>query len=203
MISGRNELFWAWFRRNADRISADPDNPVITGELDRRVSELHGEISWEIGPGLSKSWQLVFSPNLNPDLRVITRDIVRDAPSIDDWEFFSSRRPKQWEYRFELARDNDERVTIDASEWRFILLRYPDGQHEIVLGGSHLPELSESESWQAAAIVLESILGEEMLMNPTVEFRLLRHLPLEMADKARPIQQLSSAINGGAESRTQ
>jgi hypothetical protein len=148
-----------------------PENS--TEEFLSCVKESRGKI----GPGLVKSWQFVFSPNLDPDLRSVTSDIVRDAPIFDDWEFFSVRQPKQWEYKFELAAGNGKRLKIDASEWRFVLLRYPDSQHEIVLEGKDAPDLNDDEAWQAAAIALESILGEDILMNGAIQFSLLRHLP--------------------------
>src|SRR5947207_6424881 len=144
--------FWNWFRATAKALAGIPEDPALMKELDTRVQELEPELSWEIGPGLAKPWQLVISPNLNRDLREKARAIVSRAPDLSDWEFHSARQPKDWDYKFELQRnDTDEILRLEASNWTFVLLRYPDGAHEILLTGTDVPPLKNDERSQAAA----------------------------------------------------
>jgi len=185
--------FWNWFRDIAGALASNVEDSTLLKELDRRVRELDPKFSWEIGPGLSKSWQLVISPNLNRDLREKARAIVARAPALPAWEFHAARQPKKWQYKVELGSD---KMPIDASAWTFVLLQYPDGIHEILLKGKCLPPLSETERWQAAAITLESILGEDMVLDRVDEFELVDQLEPRFAERERPIQQLRDAVAG-------
>jgi hypothetical protein len=185
--------FWDWFRQVADVLAANVENATLIRELDRQVRSLDPKLSWEIGPGLSKPWQLVISPNLNRGLRETTREIVARAPLLPAWEFHAARQPKKWHYRLELGGD---KMPIDASAWTFILIQYPDGSHEVLLKGKDLPPLSKSERWQAAAIALESILGEDMVIDRIDEFELVDELEPRFAGRERPIQRLREAVGG-------
>jgi hypothetical protein len=191
--------FWDWFRGVADLLSANPEDSALLKELDGRVHNLDPKLSWEIGPGLQKPWQLVISPNLSRELREKTRLIVARAPGLPAWEFHAARQPKNWHYKLELGGD---KVPIDASTWTFVLLRYPDGVREILLKGRDLPPLSEEERWQAAAIALESILGEDMFLDRVNEFELVDELEPKFAEKERPIQRLHQAVAGGQDQIT-
>jgi len=194
--------FWTWFRANADAIAAHPESPVLLDELDRRVRSLGPDLSWEIGPGISKTWQLAISPNLDRDLRTFARSIVSEAPNLKDWEFHSTRQRKEWDYKIELIGDDGGvAIALDATSWTFVLLRYPAGTREILLKAAGLPVLTDDERWQAAAITLEGILGEEVLLDMVDEFELVENLEPRFAERERPIQELRSAVigNGGDE----
>jgi hypothetical protein len=68
--------------------------------------------------------------------------------------------------------------------------------HEILLQGKGLPPLSDDERWQAAAITLESILGEDMVLDRVNEFELVDQLEPRFAERERPIQHLREAVSG-------
>src|SRR5947209_13882550 len=129
-IKGKSSIdeFWRWFRQVAAALESNIEAPSLLKELDVRLRNLDAELSWEIGPGRSKPWQLVISPNLNRDLRERASRIVTRAPTLPGWEFFAARQRKEWHYKLELGGD---RLPIDASEWTFVLLLYPDGAHEV------------------------------------------------------------------------
>lgn len=187
--------FWSWFRRNAATLTSETS--TAAEQLDTRVRGLHPDISWEIGPGLTKSWQLAISPNLNRDLRDVTRSIVKESPSLDEWEFYSARQPKAWNYSFKLDRENgEENIAIDAANWTFVLLRYPDGLREVLLKAHALPRLTKGERWQIGAIVLEGILGEDNFLDVVDEFEVVDELEPRFAEKERPIQDLRTAAMG-------
>jgi hypothetical protein len=185
--------FWNWFREVAEALAVNAENAALVRELDRKVRNLNPRLSWEIGPGLSKPWQLAISPNLDRNLREEARAIVARAPLLPAWEFHAARQPKEWHYKLELGGD---KVPLDASAWTFVLLRYPDGAHEILLKGKGLPPLSDNERWQAAAITLEGILGEDVLLDTVDEFELVNELEPRFAERERPIQNLREAVMG-------
>ncbi len=189
--------FWEWFQSNAGALASDPENPAILNELDQRVRSLAPELSWEIGPGTSKSWQLVISPDCQQGFRDLTRSIVAAAPVLQEWEFYPARQPKEWDYKFELTREsNKETVAIDATHWTFVLLRYPDGLREVLLKGAGLSAITDDERQQAGAIVLESVLGEDIFMDYVDKFEVLNELEPRFAAKERPIQSLRTAVMG-------
>jgi hypothetical protein len=185
--------FWKRFRSMASALARRPEDPLLVTELDRQVRNFDRGLSWEIGPGITKDWQLVISPNLNRDLYKLARDIVSRAPVLPNWEFYSARQPKSWNYKFQFGPD---RLPLDASHWSFVLLNYPYHAHEVLLKADNLPPLSEDEKRQAAAIVLESILGEELLMDRIVAFELVNELEPRFLDRQRPIQTLPQAVTG-------
>jgi hypothetical protein len=191
--ASRIDEFWHWFCEVAAALETNVVPPPLLKELDTRVRNLDPELSWEIGPGLSKPCQLVISPNLSRDLREKARKIVTRAPILPAWEFYAARQRKEWQYQLELG---DGRLTIDASGWTFVLLRYPGGDHEVLLKGRDLPPLSGDERRQAAAVALESILGEDLILDRVNQFELVDSLEPRFAEKERPIQSLREALAG-------
>ena len=119
--------------------------------------------------------------------------VVAVAPEVPGWEFYATRQPKQWDYRVELEGEGGT-VNLNASNWQFVLLRYPDGFREVLLIAPELPPLSEDQRRQTAAIVLEGILGEEALIEKVDEFQLVYHLEPRFAAKQRSISELNGAV---------
>ncbi|HLJ25433.1 MAG TPA: hypothetical protein VKY85_01865 [Candidatus Angelobacter sp.] len=76
-------------------------------------------------------------------------------------------------------------------------MRYPDGAQELLLRGNNLTSLDDDERWQAAAITLESILGEEVLLEKIDEFELVDQLEPCFAEKRKPIQHLRETVLAG------
>jgi hypothetical protein len=191
------EEFWSWFQGIAPSLTADVENPSLLEELDTRVRNLDAMLSWEVGPGANESWQLVISPDLNRDLRQKAQAIVSRAPVLKGWEFYPARRPKEWDYKFVMKRSGGRAsIQLDASRWNFVLLQYPDGVHDVLLQGNNLPALDDDERWQAAAVTLESILGEDVLLERIDEFELVERLDPRFEAKAKPIQNLRDAVAG-------
>jgi hypothetical protein len=189
--------FWKWFQLNARAMAADNSKSVLLRELDNRVRKLDPRLSWEIGPGRSKPWQFIVSPNLDRDLRTVAQQIISRAPTLSDWEFHSARQPKEWDFRFELEGEPGLPVaSVDASTWSFVLLEYPDGTREILLKGSTLPRLTSDQREQIASIILESTLGEDIFLDFVDEFDLLDELEPRLSAKERSIHSLRDAVMG-------
>ena len=189
--------FWDWFAGVAPILADTPNRADLLAELDKRVTRMNPALSWEIGPGLQESWQLVISPSLSRELRNATSRIVKLAPRIEEWEFHSSRQVKDWDFTFQLSRSEGEFIDIDASRWTFVLLRYPDGLKEVLLKADHLPRsLNEEDRHEAAAIALEGVLGEELFLQAIDDFDLVDVLEDRFLGKDRPIKSLRRAILG-------
>lgn len=191
----KTDEFWTWFRSIAASLVANVENSPLLEELDVRIRELDSELSWEVGPGSCEPWQLVISPNLDRDLWPRAEEIISSAPVVEGWEFHSARRPKEWDYKLLMERpDGREPVQLDASHWSFVLLRYPDGGLELLLQGDNLASLDDDERWQAAAITLESILGEEVLLDKISEFELVDQFEPRFEEERKPIQRLREVV---------
>lgn len=187
--------FWIWFESIAVPLRNNFQNALILEELEARIRELDPNLSWEIGPGSNETCQFVISPNLDVGLREKAREIIVHAPVLAGWEFYSARRPKDWNYHFVIQRqEGKDQLALNASDWKFVFLEYPDGIHEVLLQGNNLPSLDDDERWQAAAVVLESILGEELLMDRIDEFQLVDQLEPRFEARKRPIQELRDVL---------
>src|SRR5271154_7637973 len=189
--------FWSWFRLTSEAIALNPHDSALLAELDVRVRRLGPKLSWEIGPGVSKPWQLVISPSLNAGLRELTKSIVAASPALRDWEFHSARQPKKWDFKFELEDPKGRGPKeLDASIWKFVLLKYPNGKNEILLRAEGQTKLTKKQGKLAATIVLESILGEETLLDCVDDFQLVEELEPRLSKMLRPIQRLRDAVRG-------
>jgi hypothetical protein len=190
----RAREFWAWFSAIAQDLASDFENEELLAALDERVRLVRDDLSWEIGPGTSKANRLIISPNLSPELYPLTKAIVSIAPEIGDWEFSPARLPKQWDYVLEL-KTNAKMINIDVSKWKFVLLKYPAGEIEIVLTGDNLVGTDKEQRDLLAALVLENCLGEAVILEAIDCFEAVEKLDERLGSRARPIQELRSALN--------
>jgi len=186
--------FWHWFESFSDSLAESVTSSELISQVDERVRALNPKLSWEIGPGKKNPWQLVISPDMDRNLRQEAQEIVALAPALPKWEFYSARQAKVWNYRFSLRRLDGSEVHVDASSWTFVLLRYPDKTCEVLLKAADLRELDDVQRSHAATIVLESILGEDMVLNAIDRFELVDRLDVRFEQKARPIQHLHHAF---------
>ena len=196
MKSGKKiDEFWAWFRGIAKQLESDDENAILVTELDKRMRLLAPGLSWEIGPGLLSPMQFVVSPELDRDRREQARAIIKRAPVLTGWEFHSARQPKSWDYSIELYTGGRV-VRLNASGWTFVLLRYPDNAYEILIRGDNIDFLNDDERVEVATILLESILGEDALLDRIHEFDLVNQLEPRFAAKQRSIRELREAVLG-------
>jgi hypothetical protein len=155
--------FWKWFSDNCGYFGQNFDNEELLDDLDNRINEL-GEFTWEIGPGTSSMNQLVISPGGDIDLLPYTKEIVSYAPVVFDWEFYHAKPPKEWEFIFDFEKDDGNAVEINASQWKYVLLKYDDGMFEVILQTRDLHGFSEDDKIVISEILLDGILGEERRM---------------------------------------
>lgn len=189
--------FWEWFSAINRQFAADVENVNMQRELETQLQKINSNITWEVGPKGNAKWYLAISPNLNKDVYEITQAIVSHAPNLPLWVFSPARQPKSWNKTFEFESEAGCHIQLDASNWGYVLLRYPDGTYEIVLRGNNLETLSDNDRWLAAAVVLEAILGEEILMERIDHFELVDSLEPSLIKNEKPIVKLKKAICGG------
>lgn len=183
--------FWRWFAEN-DAILRNlvPESPPWL-ELEQRLRSL-GVEAWEIGPAAGGRTAFAISPARSPEKLPLTRKIVGLAPSIPGWLFFSAKQPKDWNRVFVWSLPGLE---IDARQWKFLVYRYADGLFDVVLLGPILDSFSKEERLRIVSFVVESEIGEEILVERVFEVDLEEAPTEDMLNSAVPIEQLRSTID--------
>jgi hypothetical protein len=146
--------FWSWFCDVAEALAGNVENPTLLKDFDGRVRDLDPKLSWEIGPGLSKPWQLVISPNLDRDLREEARAIVACAPVLPAWEFHAARQPKKWHYKLELFPPQNLIPRFGGNTLKSVSGAFQPGITLQVVGNKSVENLAEREGFEPSVQVL-------------------------------------------------
>ncbi|HMH24517.1 MAG TPA: hypothetical protein VK563_22205 [Puia sp.] len=185
--------FWDWFSRNAQDFGDHFDNTVLIMQLDKWIRQL-GTYTWEIGPGMIEKNALVISPGGNPELLSKTREIIMHAPRCTDWEYYYAKPPKQWELIFQFKTTDGVQIKVDASDWKYVLLKYEDELFEIIIKAPEIRKLAEIDRLTAAEIALDGILGEEMRMNKICEIDVVEEFDQLHQNKTTGMTSLSDHL---------
>ena len=185
--------FWAWFAAVANELEEDFLNEALQDELQARLS-CFGEVTWELGPGVTAENALAISPDGDPDLVPTTRRIVAMAPDLPRWEFHSTRPAKAEAFEFSIRTSDADEVAIDARSWRYVLFGYPDKTFDIVLEQGNLRDASEDERYTAAVVLLDALLGEGKRLLLIGDIEPVVALRPEVAVNASPISVLAEHL---------
>jgi hypothetical protein len=184
-------IFWKWFIDNKGKLESDSYDPTILEQLDKTISDW--DLNWEIGPGQSKENSLTISPKGDSALLTLSEQIVSKAPTLDEWQFYSTKQPKENWYLLELNQDN---ISVNASEWEYVLLKYKDGKIEVLVKADNLIEYDKDTRELIVEIVLINLLGEQMFMQKVYYFDVvdefdsddgiseIKYLPEHLNDKS-------------------
>lgn len=184
------QTFWNWFQSVCDKFGSHFQNSEPIVELDSRVASL-GEFGWELGPGFQNpsNSSFVISPAGDDTLLQQTRRIVAFAPKCQGWEFYAAKQPKQWNRLLELVV-NGEPIAIEASDWRYVLLRFPDGTFDMIVRAPNLATLPLDSRESAIDIVLDSEIGEERHIELIKSVQIVDDFDKEVDGKSSPISAL-------------
>jgi len=108
--------FWDWFSSNCTKFGQDFTNELLLDELNNRISEL-GEFVWEIGPGNKSLNQLVISPGGDIEKLPLTKEIIKYAKVLSDWEFYYAKPIKNWNFEFNFEQLDGNILYINAFRW--------------------------------------------------------------------------------------
>jgi len=154
------KIFWSWFKSNSNELQSDKYPNDRFKELDQRVYNMG--LYWEVGPGVKKENLLTISTSGRTELLDRARNLLDNAPVLDDWEFDLLKKPKtNWD-KLEIPSDN---IKISAANWTYVLLKYKDGKKEILIKADTLTEFEKDKRIELAEIVLTNLIGEEKMMN--------------------------------------
>lgn len=154
--------FWAWWTaKGAEAVAtaiAKQDPNSTADVLSHYVSRIHGNLDWELGPGLHASHVLVVTAAGDPGTRAFARRWLRAAPPSDQtWEYADMRRPApDVTIRFEGMPP----VQIDAA----VVTIEADTREAALHVGVHHPtfsDLPEHLQKRVTFLLLDLVLGEE------------------------------------------
>ena len=183
--------FWRWFVDNKAKLESDSYDASILQQLDEKISKW--DLNWEIGPGQSKENSLTISPKGNPLLLPLTEQIICKAPALDEWQFCSTKQPKTNWHLLELNQDN---IFANASQWKYIMLKYDDAKIEVLIKADNLLKYDKETKEFIVEIVLMNLLGERMFMERVDYFEVvdkfdnedaiteIKYLPTHLNDKS-------------------
>lgn len=183
--------FWKWFIDNKDKLESDSTDPTILQQLDKTISNWN--LNWEIGPGQSKENSLTISPRGNPALLTLTEQIISEAPTLEKWQFYSTKQPKE---NWHLLQLNQGNISVDASKWKYVLLKYKDGKIEVLVKTDNLLEYDKDTKELIVEIVLINLIGENMFIKRVDYFDVVaefdstdgitenKYLPKHLTDKS-------------------
>ena len=149
-----------------------------------------GVPDWEIGPVGDNGLFLALSPCGDLEKYRITKRIVTLAPSIVGWTFLPARPRKNWDRVFLWSI----RGQIDASLWRLVCFKYPDGLFELAFLDETMPELPPDEKLALVEFVVASEIGEEASMTQICKISFEAEPTAEMMEASLPLADLNRAI---------
>lgn len=187
--------FWRWFISTLSNVVDPLHDQEFMSSLNAKVARL-GNISWELGPGFvdPKNTSLVLSPSGDRETLKITSDFVAQAPYLDGWEFYAAKPPKQWNLFFTVDDKQGNTIEIDASKWRYALLRYSDNTYHIVIRMEDTDRLSASLRLTAAEIALDGELGETLRIQMIVGIDVVEQFDPQLSEKSNPFRSLRDHV---------
>jgi hypothetical protein len=182
--------FWRWFEVNRPSIERMIDNADEEGlgvVMSEGMAILSGLLGWEVGPGSAAAYQLSFTLKGQLGRLNVAEKVKSLAPKLFGWEFHAGRPPRQWDPTFSMSNSVGKHVVINAEHWRYTLIGYAGGEfYDITIVANGLSRLDPIAKRQAAAIVLQGLMGE-------VEF-LRRIGNIDVIEDDRSVDDRSSEI---------
>ncbi len=192
------ESLWRWFVANENQIIDSFQKESLTNYIVENLDNLildFGMFTWEIGPGKVKPWFLTISPNGDRDLIRVSQKIIEHAPNLDDWEFNYCKPAKDWDRRFIIYDSNMNEQNIDASNWKYVMLRNEDGMIDLILEAMNITHLDHDTARTAADIIVTSEIGEETKIQKILSVDIVDKLERQYNSRKTEIQYLKKHLN--------
>jgi len=193
MQSKEIDNFWNWLKDNIEYLSPKKITEEYIDFLDKEIEKL-GDFSWEIGfdNRIDKKF-LTISPEGDVELLELSKTIISKAPNIADWFFYSSKPPKQWKLVFNLLI-NGEKVQFNATEWKYVLYKYPDNVYDVVIKVPFSYKPYEDYFYQIGDIAVTGELGEAFVLEYINDIDLVFEFNEKETGKEKSFPYLKSEI---------
>ncbi len=190
------DLFWEWFEANDEHIRevltgrSDQDKEALVNTLNNQVLNL-GMFTWEMGHGKSKPFYLTISPNGSRELLALSREIMKAAPYLPDWEFNHAKPAQVWDLKFRVYDEDYNEHDVDASKWKFTLRQFSAERIIIMLEAHNIAHLDSETKRTTTEQVVTSLLGEEQTIMHVEKIEIFN----TVENTSTPIQQLKQKFD--------
>ncbi|MGR3810204.1 hypothetical protein [Jiulongibacter sp. NS-SX5] len=153
--------FWKWWEKNDHLIckvleqGSQAKLDELKEHFDKKVLEF-GHFTWEIVEGEGRKFAFILSPNREFERLQLSKKIIRNAPNLNNWEFYSSKPVNPNPEPFKLYDSNLDPVFIDPSDWN-IEIELP----KVKINASELKNIDSETRDHAMDLVVTALLGEE------------------------------------------
>ena len=163
----RVDAFWHWFIEHADEMGQHIEAGMAgesSAEIESKISASFTELIDRCLPGFNYifgshprgGYSFTLSPNGNIDLRFLAEYWLSQAPTIENWTFYSSRQPSlDGDFGIEIAG-----VSFDSAVAQFVL--EVNEENEVIDATVWHPAYVDDDdiNSQVALIFLDEALGE-------------------------------------------
>lgn len=157
---------WRWFYSNNTRIinciesNLKNEQEFIVNQLDNLILDF-GRLSWDVEKGNKKSWSFTISPNGEPELLKITKEIITNAPELENWEFNYAKQAKKWDRKLSIYDFEMELHQIDITNWEFLVTNNSNGMFDLLIEAPNTKHLDKETCNSVANIAVINEIGEE------------------------------------------
>lgn len=185
--------FWNWIKINIEYLAPKKITTEYVNLLDAEIEKI-GDFTWEIGfdNRVNKNF-LTISPEGDSELLELSKAIINEAPSIEGWVFYSAKPPKQWKLIFNLLI-NGEKVQFNATEWKYVLYKYPDNVYDVVIQVPKSYTAYEEYFYQIGYIAVTGELGEAFVIEYINEIDLVYEFAEREIGKGKKFVHLKTEI---------
>lgn len=184
--------FWSWFSHNEAFLVSNRINNELVNKLNEMILSIE-DFDWEIREGVKKENMLIISPRGDKKLLEYSKQVIDLSPSLQKWEFQHYKPAKIWDYHFSII-EKEARIMIDASDWEYVLLKFPDGTYDIIVKALTLKAVPKEYHYSALNIALDSILGEKMRIELIGDTEMVEKFPVEYKKSATSIKFLKDQL---------
>lgn len=187
--------FWLWFEDNLAHLRnvlTDPGHSsreYVVDSLNNHLLAI-GTFTWDIETGSNRRWSLTISPNGDPDLLELSREIVAMAPDLPDWEFYYARQPSRPELQLTVWDEEMTQQTVDANPWTYVLLPASGGAYDLLIEASNAAHVDDETLHTTADHLVTALMGEEAKITRIRSIDLTDRLSAAHRRQARPLVQL-------------
>jgi hypothetical protein len=158
------DAFWLWWSAARVALAAAVESrtlPEWVPRISERVSAIHPNLAWELGPGRKSAHHLCMSAEGDAGLRVTTERWLSRAPAPDAlWEYYPARQPSLRTDRKPSLRLGE--VDLAYADVRFALrVDLVRRIVHVVVFHPKLHELDEGRRGLATMLFLDDLLGED------------------------------------------
>ncbi len=187
--------FWLWFEDNLAHVRnvlTDPGHPsrdYVVDSLNNHLLAI-GTFTWDIEAGSSRRWSLTISPNGDPELLELSREIVAMAPDLAEWEFYYAKQPSRPNLLLTVWNEEMNQQTVDANPWVYVLLPASDGTYDLLIEAPNATHVDDETLRTTADHLVTALMGEEAKITGIRSIDLTDRLSAAYQKQARPLVQL-------------